>query len=153
MASPDAHSSSVSRRYLLQSPAHSSASGLSRYSALARALVPNSNVAPANRRRQGIFWLLTIPFAHFTPWLPPACRWIRGQLESGADGYLHWQVIVALRTKGSMATLRLTFGPYHAELSRSDAASEYVWKEQTRVAGTQFEIGTKPCDPSAKPDW
>jgi len=32
----------------------------------------------------------------------------------------------------------------HWELSRSDAAAEYVWKEDTRVPGTQFEFGSRP---------
>lgn len=123
-----------------------------------RALVRGGTSAGADatatsRRRQGIFWMLTVPHQGFTPWLPPTVRWIRGQLETGANGFLHWQVIVGFRKKASMAQVRSVFGPYHAELSRSAAASEYVWKEDTRVGGTQFEIGTKPCDPSAKPDW
>lgn len=105
------------------------------------------------KRRQGIFWLLTVPYHEFTPWLPPGCRWIKGQLELGAGGFLHWQTIVALRNKGSLSTVKLLFGTCHAELSRSSAASDYVWKELTRVEGTQFEIGEKPCDPSSQTDW
>jgi len=36
-----------------------------------------------------------------------------------------------------------TIGPEcHAELSRSAASTDYVWKEDTRVDGTPFELGT-----------
>jgi len=41
----------------------------------------------------------------------------------------------------------------HAELSRSRAAEIYVWKEDTRVEGTQFEIGCKPICRAAAIEW
>lgn len=104
-------------------------------------------------RRQGIFWVLTIPHASFTPYLPPAAAWIKGQLELGESNYLHWQLIVGFKSKKSLQQLREIFGPFHVELSRSEAAENYVWKESTRVAGTQFEIGAKPARVNAKPDW
>lgn len=103
--------------------------------------------------RQGIFWLLTIPGHEYTVWLPPGCEWIRGQLECGDGGFIHWQILVALTTKGSLATIRGLFGPYHAELSRSDAAAAYVWKLETRVEGTQFELGSRPFRRNSKTDW
>ena len=107
----------------------------------------------SKQRRQGIFWLLTIPHANFTPWLPPPIKWIRGQLELGEGGFLHWQLIVAFESKCSLSGCRDVFGPFHAELSRSDAASDYVWKESSRVLGTQFELGAKPIRLNSKPDW
>lgn len=39
------------------------------------------------------------------------------------------------------------------ELSRSDAADAYVWKEETRVAGTQFKAGVKGVKRNAPDDW
>lgn len=105
------------------------------------------------QRRQGIFWCLTIPHASFTPYLPPSCAWIKGQLETGEAGYLHYQLIVGFKQKTSLAQVRQCFGPFHAELSRSELAEAYVWKEDTRVAGTQFEFGAKPMRLNAKPDW
>lgn len=105
------------------------------------------------KRRQGIFWILTIPQYAFTPYLPPGCNWIRGQLEQGEGGFLHWQVLVALRKKGSVATIRDCFGPYHCELTRSNAAAEYVWKTDTAIAGTKFELGVKPIDRANVDDW
>ncbi|AHH31462.1 replication-associated protein [Dragonfly larvae associated circular virus-2] len=106
-------------------------------------------------RRQGIFWLLTIPRHEFVPYLPPGCVWIRGQLEEGGeDGYLHWQVMVAFTKKIGLSGVKVLFGPAaHAELSRSAAATQYVWKEETRVAGTQFNLGAKPFERNSKRDW
>jgi len=105
-------------------------------------------------RRQGIFWLLTIPHADFVPYPVPATSWVKGQLEEGAGGYLHWQVFVAFSEKKSLAGVKEVFGrSTHAELSRSESASDYVWKEDTRVPGTQFEFGHKPFRRNSKPDW
>lgn len=41
----------------------------------------------------------------------------------------------------------------HAEISRSAAASDYVWKEDTRVSGTQFELGVRPFKRNDPRDW
>lgn len=112
---------------------------------------------PSSRPRsrvQGIFWLLTIPQAHYVPYPNPNLSWIRGQLERGEqDGYLHWQICCAFSSKKTISQVRDIFGPYHAELSRSDAAAAYVWKEDTRVEGTQFEFGAKPIQRNSKHDW
>lgn len=105
-------------------------------------------------RRQGILWMLTIPHRCFTPYLPPGCKYVRGQLEQGSGGYLHWQLLVGLERKGSLRTIKRIFGDEcHAELSRSDAANDYVWKEDTRVQGTQFEMGALPFRRNEKKDW
>jgi len=106
-------------------------------------------------RRQGIYWLLTIPHYDFTPWLPPSCVYIRGQLERGNEGgYLHWQLLVVLSRKGSLASVKGFFGDgAHCELSRSTAADEYVWKDDTYVDGTRFELGSKPIRRNVKEDW
>jgi len=98
--------------------------------------------------------MLTIPYHEFTPYLPPGVRWIRGQLELGSnDGYLHWQICLALCKKGSLPSVRRMFGPVHCELTKSDKASDYVWKEDTAIVGTRFELGTKPINPSDPVDW
>lgn len=41
----------------------------------------------------------------------------------------------------------------HAELTRSEASAAYVWKEETRVDGTQFELGAKPINRNDAKDW
>ncbi len=105
-------------------------------------------------RRQGIYWLLTIPSHSFTPYPVPSCSWIRGQLETGeTTGYVHWQIICAFKVKKSLSQVKLSFGECHAELSRSSAASEYVWKDSTAVSGTRFEFGGKPFDRSSRECW
>jgi len=112
-------------------------------------------------RRQGIFWLCTLSCesvpdlpALRSGELPSDVVWIKGQQESGAvGGYLHWQFVVAFAKKASLAAVKGVFGPsVHAELSRSDAASAYVCKDDTRADGP-WEWGAKPILRSSKTDW
>lgn len=105
---------------------------------------------------KGRFWLLTIPHANFTPYLPPGCVWIRGQLERGSSDsqYLHWQVVVGLGQQQRLPYLKRLFGDTcHAEPTRSEAADSYVWKEETRIPNTQFELGRKPVRRNSAKDW
>jgi len=105
-------------------------------------------------RRQGLYWILTIPHHFFTPYPIPDAVWSRGQLEIGEGGFCHWQLVVGFAKKKSLASLRSLFGQEcHAELTRSAAADEYVWKEETRVQGTQFEFGSKPLNRNDAKDW
>lgn len=99
--------------------------------------------------------MLTIPHAHWTPYLPPGVNWIRGQLECGGNtGFLHWQILVSFQSKKSLPQVRELFGDsVHAELSRSEASAAYVWKEDTRIDGTQFELGEKPFKRADPKDW
>lgn len=39
------------------------------------------------------------------------------------------------------------------ELTFSKASETYVWKEETRVAGSQFELGVKPFNRNSKEMW
>lgn len=98
---------------------------------------------------------MTIPHNAFLPYRPPSVAYIRGQLERGGDtGYLHWQVLVVFEAKRRLGYVTATFGPgIHAEPSKSDAADAYVWKEDTAVDGTRFELGAKPVDRSKPKDW
>ena len=121
--------------------------------------LPTSDVSvrtgDSRRSRQGIYWLLTIPYHLFVPYLPEPVGWIRGQLETGDNtGYLHWQICVRFRSKCTLAGVQRTFGTtLHAELTRSSAAADYCWKEDTRVAGTQFELGQKLFRRNSAIDW
>lgn len=107
-------------------------------------------------RRQGVYWLLTVPEDDYTPNpdLPERVAYLKGQLEQGnTTGYRHWQILVVLRRKGSLSTIKDLFGNgIHAELSRSSAANDYVWKEDTRI-GEQFEYGTLPFKRNDSKDW
>jgi len=109
---------------------------------------------------QARYWILTIPHEHFTPYLPPGVSYIIGQLELGTandngqrDGYLHWQLVAGFKKPTRLAAIRKLFGDFHAEITRSEAAEEYVWKEETRVEGTQFKLGTKALKRNSDVDW
>lgn len=109
----------------------------------------------ANERRQGIFWCLTIPYDQFVvpTCLPAWLSWLKGQAELGASGYKHWQLVCAFTVKCSLRQVRDRFGPYHAELTYSHGASDYVWKEETAIPGTRFELGVKPFARNSRRDW
>jgi len=121
---------------------------------------------------QARYWLLTIPHYGFTPYLPREIAYIKGQLERGHEqiadqernggaaehadqgGYLHWQLLVIVKKKIRLAGLKRIFGVYsHCEPSRSAAADEYVWKDDTSVEGTRFELGSKPVQRGSSVDW
>lgn len=87
------------------------------------------------------------------PYLPASCNYIRGQLELAEGGFLHWQIVVAFKRKIRERGVIRNFGEFHCELTRSDAARDYVWKEHTRVQGTQFELGVCPFRRSETKDW
>jgi len=105
---------------------------------------------PANSRH----FILTIPHAHFTPYLPAGIVYCKGQLELSDSDYLHWQLVVSTGKSCRLAALKKIFGdPAHIEPTRSDAADAYVWKDETAVAGTRFEFGTKPFVRGRATDW
>lgn len=102
---------------------------------------------------QGRYFLLTIPHQDFLPYLPPSVQYIKGQLEQGAQGYLHWQILVSFPKKVTCAKVKDIFGTTcHVELSRSSAANDYVWKEDSRV-GHMFELGTLALKRNSDTDW
>uniref|UniRef100_A0A345MQF6 Replication-associated protein n=1 Tax=Cressdnaviricota sp. TaxID=2748378 RepID=A0A345MQF6_9VIRU len=112
-------------------------------------------------RRQGIFWICTLSVEKVPDLpclrlgeLPSSLVWICGQKEAGGtSGYLHWQFCCAFAKKASLATVRGLFGrSVHAELSRSELASVYCTKEESRVEGP-WEWGCKPIRRNAKTDW
>jgi hypothetical protein len=101
------------------------------------------------------YWLLTIPSHLFLPYLPHDSVYIKGQLECGNEtGYLHWQIIVIMSRQCRLTAIKKCFGDEcHAEPSRSPAAEAYVWKEDTAVTGTKFELGSKPFRRNSREDW
>lgn len=103
----------------------------------------------------GRYWILTIPHYKFTPFLPKHVSYIKGQLEQGhgESAYLHWQLIAAFSSNQRLAAVRKIFGDVHAELTRSSAALDYVWKEDTAIAGTRFELGSLALKRNSKRDW
>lgn len=115
-----------------------------------------------NERRQGVYWLLTIPRDKWTPELPSGCAYVRGQAEQGEQSaYEHWQVLAITEKKTSLAGIKRMFGnqvyfnliQIHGELTYSKKAEDYVWKELTRIADTQFEFGERPFKRNNGKDW
>jgi len=103
---------------------------------------------PANQGRtmpnQARYWILTIPEAKWVPQAPihPGIAYLKGQLEIGASGYRHWQVLAVLAKKTrKLGVINMFCREAHCEPTRSEAAEEYVWKEDTRVPDTQFAFG------------
>lgn len=84
---------------------------------------------------QGRFWLLTIPLQDFGPiYLPAGVTYLKGQIEQGEGGFKHWQLFVVLQRKLRLRGIKDIFGDRsHCELSRSQAASTYVWKDETGI--------------------
>lgn len=103
------------------------------------------------------YYLLTLPaLKHvFAPVvLPDGVSYMRGQLELGENtGLLHWQFIVYTSAKCRSSFVRRIFPCAHVEVTRSTAVEQYVWKEDTRVHGSQFEIGSIPTRRNSVKDW
>lgn len=104
--------------------------------------------------RQVRWWILTVPFYAYTPYLPSQLSYVRGQLELGQNGLLHWQIVAVFKHSVRLSSLRQLFGNYHAEviISRDDSIA-YVHKDETAVVGTRFELGSRPRERSSKRDW
>nr|AUF34976.1 putative replication-associated protein [uncultured virus] len=102
----------------------------------------------------GRYWLLTIPHAHFLPYLPPNVAYLKGQLETGEQGFVHWQLLASFNSTVRLSGVKRIFGDQaHCELSRSAAADAYVHKDDTAVANTRFELGARPTRRNRQTDW
>jgi len=105
---------------------------------------------------QARYWLLT-PVEHLPnePELSGDIVYLKGQQERGEEtGLLHWQLLVVFSKKLRLRGVKSHFCPQaHCEPSRSVAANDYVWKEDTRVPDTQFEHGALPISRARSTDW
>ena len=101
------------------------------------------------------YWLLTIPAHLYVPFLHRPVKYVRGQLERGGDtGYLHWQLLIIFNGPQRLSFVKSIYGDQcHAEPSRSRAADEYVWKDDTSIQGTRFELGTRGAPGKTERDW
>jgi len=69
------------------------------------------------------------------------------------SGYVHWQILVAFTRKLRLGGVCGIFGKFHAEPTRSAAANEYVWKDDTAIQGTRFQLGKLPMGRGNSTDW
>jgi hypothetical protein len=102
-------------------------------------------------------WVATSPVAdgHLfaTGPYPSFIAGVRGQLEKGEGGLVHYQVLIRTSKPVRRTQLSAQFPRTHLEPSRSAAARDYVWKEETRV-GDPFEWGcTLPPRRNSETDW
>lgn len=108
---------------------------------------------PAINYPKAKYWILTIRHSDFMPYLPPTIAYIRGQLECGDGGFMHWQVMAVFANQVRLQSVRRIFGDAHAEPTKSEAAADYVWKEETAVPNTRFELGKQPFKRNSETDW
>lgn len=111
---------------------------------------------------QGKFWLVTdfkvhhgVNYDLVQPafWTSKDIVWSKGQLEKcETTDRLHWQFCVCFNKKKRLAGVQTVLGNVHAELTRSDAAHDYVWKDETSQ-GRRWEFGRLPTRRNSKPDW
>jgi len=101
------------------------------------------------------YWLGTLFNWTVPTELPVGCCWLKGQQEMcPSTGRLHHQVICGLNGPQRLSWMRGNFGPgHHWEPTRSAHADAYVWKDETSVAGTRFEIGRKLFRRNSSIDW
>jgi hypothetical protein len=103
--------------------------------------------------RQGQYWLGTLSYTHAQEhhWTPEKfftensdkVAWYKGQEEITENAYHHYQFIFGLKTKSRENAVKRMFLPCHPhiELTRSIAADNYVWKDDTAVLNTRVEYG------------
>lgn len=104
--------------------------------------------------RKAIYWILTIRHHDFVPYQPEGVQYIKGQLELGESGFLHWQIFVAFVKQVRLGNVKRCFGEsVHAEPTNSQRAESYVWKQDTAVDGTRFELGRRKVQRSDPKDW
>lgn len=110
---------------------------------------------PRTQNPKAKYWMLTIPSHLFLPYLPPTVDYVGGQLEEGSNtGYTHWQLIAVFSQQVRLTRVKDVFGhQVHAEATRSASARDYVFKEDTSIPGTKFELGTYPFRRNQKTDW
>lgn len=102
------------------------------------------------------YWLLTIPQEKWTitDGAPEGIQYLKGQLEEGEGGFLHWQLVAYTKKKCTYSKMMSIWGvpETHIEHTRSEAAEEYVWKDETSK-GERFEMGQKSMKRNNSADW
>lgn len=100
------------------------------------------------------YWILTIPKDKWDRTdVPKGITYMKGQLERGESGYEHWQAVAYTKKKCTYSKMiSLWPNEAHVEHTLSEAAEEYVWKDETRI-GEMFEYGTKSIKRNSQNDW
>lgn len=111
---------------------------------------------------QGRYWIVTLPYAKWSvpedlgTWCAEKrVTWIQGQQEKGKENdYHHWQVVLCTNQKVRRQAVRRIFDEEgHCELTKSAAANDYCWKNETAVEGTKFKFGEIVFNPADGACW
>jgi len=109
-------------------------------------------------QRQARWWIGTMPSRHWNiscaDDLPEFILYAKGQREVGGNtGYEHVQFVIQCARPTRLSRLKKWSNVTNFEPTRSEAALEYVWKEDTRVPDSQFEYGRRAMARNSKHDW
>lgn len=103
------------------------------------------------------WFILTIPAADWSrpEDLPTGVQFLRGQRELALSGFEHWQLVVAFCSRKRLAGVKAVFtASTHVEACVDiESSVRYVWKDETSVADTRFELGVRAMVRSAPKDW
>lgn len=104
------------------------------------------------------YWIATISAQNnvYVPQLVDGITALRGQLELGSNGLLHWQVAIYTCTRLTFAQLkRLLPNGVHLEAARDGrAVFDYVHKDDTCVDPEyRFDFGRLPIQRATSADW
>lgn len=100
------------------------------------------------------FWIGTLWDWAPPETLPTACNNLRGQREvCPTSGREHHQVVAGFQRAVRLAFVKRVVGDGHWEVCRSVAARAYVWKDETAVAGSRFELGALAMRRNESADW
>lgn len=103
-----------------------------------------------NLQTRSSWWIITINNPLESDWtlvkaLPPFVKYCKGQEEVGDNGTNHIQA-VANTSQVRMSQMKAWLQRAHFEVLKTKQhqknACEYVWKDETAVEGTRFEVGT-----------
>lgn len=113
-----------------------------------------------DRNPQSRYWLCTLSADRtvFMPRLPEGATYIRGQLELGEGGFLHWQFVVYFEGKIRFNALRALLPPttHLTKVTREGVeVLNYCWKDDTCAdLDSRFEFGVAPRMRRNNPtDW
>lgn len=104
------------------------------------------------------YWIATVSARNnvYVPTLVDGITAIRGQLELGNNGLLHWQLAIYTNARLTFAQLkRLLPNGVHLEAARDGrAVFDYVHKDDTCVdPDFRFDLGTLPMLRNSDVDW
>lgn len=105
--------------------------------------------------RTARWWIATVKVSDWDGQsFPDWVRYARGQRErGGTTGYEHWQFVVQSKCPCRKSALIGWIPRGHFEPTKSKAATAYVWKQDTRIEGTQFEHGDRGIRRQDATDW